>query len=257
MMRAVWISLAASLVFSAQGFAHEGHDHSQADPIPAQKWSFTAPFGTFDRAATQRGFQVYKEVCSACHAMNYLSYRNLHDLGFSEVEVRAIAASVEVTDGPNDKGEMFQRPGVASDKFKAPFANEKAARAANGGALPPDLSLLAKSRPSGPDYIRAVLTGYQEAPSDFPVEEGRYYNKYFAGHKIAMPPPLNPDSVAYTDGTKASVDQMAGDVANFLMWAAEPKLEERHAIGFKSILFLLVLSGLFYAVKRKIWADVH
>jgi ubiquinol-cytochrome c reductase cytochrome c1 subunit len=228
---------------------------------PARNWSFDGVFGTFDRAALQRGFQVYKDVCSACHSMNLVAYRNLGDPGgpgFNEAEVKAIAASVEVTDPrPNDQGEMVQRPGLPSDKFKAPFPNEQAAKAANNGALPPDLSLIAKARAGGADYLHGLLTGYADPPADFKLTQGLNYNKYFPGHQIAMAPPLAADAVSYTDGTQATVDQMASDVAQFLMWAAEPKLEERKRIGFQAILFLIVATGLFYAVKRKVWADVH
>lgn len=231
---------------------------TEAPKLPAQSWSFDGFFGTYDRAAAQRGFQVYKEVCSACHSMNLLAYRHLRDIGFGEAEVKAIAASVEVTDKlPNDQGEMFQRPGLPSDRFKAPFANEQAAKAANNGAFPPDLSLMAKARPGGADYLHALLTGYSDPPADFKLTQGLNYNKYFPGHQIAMAPPLADDAVGYTDGTKATVDQMASDVSHFLMWAAEPKMEERKRIGFQAILFLIVATGVFYAVKRKVWADVH
>lgn len=231
---------------------------TEAPKPPSLSWSFDGIFGTFDRAAAQRGFQVYKEVCSACHSMNLVAYRNLRDLGFNEAEVKAIAASVEVTDKlPNDQGEMFQRPGLPSDKFKAPFANEKAAAAANSGKAPPDLSLMAKARPHGADYIHALMIGYEDPPADVKLTAGQSYNKYFPGHIIAMAPPLAEDAVGYTDGTKATVDQMASDVAHFLMWAAEPKMEERKRIGFQAILFLIVATGVFYAVKRKVWADLH
>jgi ubiquinol-cytochrome c reductase cytochrome c1 subunit len=225
--------------------------------LPELHWSFNGVFGTFDRAAVKRGFQVYKEICSNCHSMNLLHYRNLADLGFSEDEIKQIAGSVKVTDGPNDNGDMFERPGKASDPFKAPFANPQAARAANNGALPPDLSLIAKARLGGADYIHAILTGYSDPPPGFKLQQGMNYNKYFPGHQIAMPPPLSDGAVTYADGTPATVDQMASDVATFLTWAAEPNLETRHRIGLKSILFLLVLTGMLYAVKRKIWAAVH
>ncbi|MCW5729835.1 MAG: cytochrome c1 [Alphaproteobacteria bacterium] len=248
---------AAVAAFLSGTFALAAQAAGEQDPAPSRSWSFSGPFGTYDRAAAQRGFQVYKEVCAACHSVKYLAYRNLRDLGFSEAEVKAIAAQYEVTDGPNDDGEMFQRPAVPADRFKSPFANDKAARAANGGALPPDLSLIAKARPNGANYLHALLSGYREPPADFAVPEGLHYNPYFAGKRIAMAPPLNADAVTYADGTQASVDQMAHDVTTFLMWAAEPKLEDRHSLGFKVILFLIVLTGLFYAVKRKVWADVH
>lgn len=224
---------------------------------PSLSWSFDGPFGTFDRGALQRGFQVYKEVCAACHSMRLLSYRNLREIGFSEAAVKAIAAEVQVTDGPNDDGEMFERPGVPSDRFKSPFPNDKAARVANNGSLPPDLSLIAKARKGGPDYLHAVVTGYDDPPSGFQLADGMNYNKYFPGHQIAMAAPLSDDRVEYADGTKATVDQMARDVSEFLMWAAEPKLEDRKRLGLKVVLFLLVLTGLFYAAKRKVWSDLH
>ncbi len=230
---------------------------AEAISLPAQSWSFSGMFGTFDRAAAQRGFQVYKEVCAACHAMNQIRFRDLRALGFSEDEVKALAAEIEVADGPNDDGEMFQRPGRPSDRMRAPFPNDKAARAANNGAYPPDLSLMTKARKGGPDYMFALLTGYGPPPPDLKLAEGMQYNKYFPGHQIAMPPPLNPDQVSYADGTKASIEQMAGDVTTLLAWTAEPAMEHRKALGVKVILFLLILSGLLYAVKRKVWAAVH
>jgi ubiquinol-cytochrome c reductase cytochrome c1 subunit len=169
----------------------------------------------------------------------------------------ALAAEVEVTDGPNDQGEMFQRPGRPSDRFPSPFPNEQAARAANNGAAPPDLSLMVKARAGGADYIHALLTGYSDPPQGVTLMEGMHYNKYFPGHQIAMPPPLNPDQVTYADGTKATVEQMAHDVSAFLAWAAEPELEARKRLGLKVVLFLLILTGLLYVAKRKIWSDVH
>jgi ubiquinol-cytochrome c reductase cytochrome c1 subunit len=226
-------------------------------PPPNVDFSHEGIFGTFDRAAAQRGFQVYKEVCSACHAMSLLSYRNLQALGFSEDEVKAIAAQYEVTAGPNDAGEMFQRAAVPADRFRSPFPNEQAARASNNGALPPDLSLMAKARPHGEEYINAFLTGYVDPPADVTVPEGQYYNKYFPGHLVGMPPILQPDGVTYADGTAATPEQMAHDVSVFLTWAAEPHLEARKQMGVKVILFLLVFTGMMYAVKRKVWADVH
>ncbi len=232
-------------------------------PPPKQNWSFGGPFGTYDRAELQRGYQVYKEVCAACHAMKYVAFRNLADpgsLGFTAAEVKALAATFQVTDGPNDSGEMFQRPGLPQDKFPSPFPNEKAARAANGGAYPVDLSLVAKARghgeTGGPDYIRALLTGYEQPPTGFHLGEGLHFNKYFPGQQIAMPMPLNPDQVTYADGTKATVEQMAHDVSAFLMWAAEPKLEDRKRLGFKVMIFLLIMTGLFIAAKKRVWADL-
>lgn len=256
-MRAV---LAAFVLgFAAPAFAAGG---TEAVP-PTQNWSFKGAFGTFDRAELQRGYQVYKEVCAACHAMKYVAFRNLTDLGFTAAEVKALAATFEVTDGPNDQGEMFKRPALPQDKFPSPFPNDKAARASNGGALPPDLSLIAKVKDhhkpegSGADYIRALLTGYKAAPAGFTVGEGLHYNEYFPGNQIAMPQPINADQVTYADGTPATVEQMAHDVSAFLMWAAEPKLEDRKRMGFKVMVFLVVLTGLFFFAKKRIWAKIH
>jgi ubiquinol-cytochrome c reductase cytochrome c1 subunit len=226
------------------------------EPLPKQKWSFDGIFGRYDHAALQRGFLIYKEVCSACHSMNLMAYRNLTGMGVSEAAAKEVAATVETTDGPNDAGEMFQRPGELRDHFYKPFANEKAARAANNGALPPDLSLMAKARAGGPDHIYGILTGYEEPPAGFKLGEGMNYNKYFPGHQIAMAQPLQAGDPA-PDGTPGTLEQKAHDVAAFLMYAAEPKLEDRKRTGVKVILFLLVLTGLLYAVKRKIWAAVH
>ncbi|WP_193367417.1 cytochrome c1 [Pelagibius marinus] len=222
--------------------------------LPHVEWSFDGPFGTFDRHAMQRGLQVYREVCSACHSLNYIAFRDLAALGYDEDEIKAIAAEYTVTDGPNDEGEMFEREGRPSDYFPAPFPNEKAAAASNGGAAPPDLSLMAKARVGGPTYIYGLLTGYEDPPAGFP---GDNYNLYFPGHQIAMAPPLFEDGVSYADGTPATVEQMAKDVSHFLMWTAEPKLEDRKGMGIKVLIFLVVFTGVLYAAKRKIWADVH
>lgn len=225
-------------------------------------WPFEGLTGTYDQASIQRGFQIYRQVCSGCHAVSLLSYRNLGQPGpggpgFSPEEVKAIAASVTVSDGPNDAGEMFDRPGRASDKFVKPFPNEKAARAANNGAYPPDLSLIVKAREGGPSYVYSLLQGYETPPADVKVPDGMYYNKYFTGHQIAMPPPLSDEAVTYTDGTKATLEQEAHDIASFLQWAAEPELERRHRLGIQVGLFLIVMTGLLYAVKRQIWSAVH
>lgn len=225
--------------------------------LPRVKWSFDGPFGYYDRGALQRGFQVYSQVCSACHSMNRLSYRNLTALGYSEEEVKAIAASHQVEDGPNDDGEMFKRPGLPSDAFAPPFPNKKAAAAANNGAAPPDMSLLAKAREGGPTYIYAILHGYETPPSGAAVPKGRYWNKYMPGHVIAMPPPIQPGQVAYEDGSPQTLDQYAKDVATFLAWASEPHLEDRHRIGVKAMIFLLVFAGIMYLTKKKVWKSVH
>ncbi|MBO1074069.1 cytochrome c1 [Roseomonas marmotae] len=244
---AVTLGLAAGAAQAAEGVVE----------VPDVKFSFDGPFGTYDRAELQRGFQVYKEVCAACHSMHLLSYRNLQDIGLSPEEVAAVAASVQVPDGPNDDGEMFERPGRASDRFRSPFPNGAAARAANNGAMPPDLSVITKARVGGADYIHALLTGYTEPPAGTTVMEGMHYNQYFPGHQIAMAPPLNEGQLTFADGTEASVERMAHDVSAFLTWAAEPELETRRTMGVRVILFLTILGCLTYAVKRKIWADVH
>ena len=228
----------------------------EAPTPPHQQWSFEGVFGTYDRAELQRGFQIYKEVCAACHPVKHLYFRDLEELGYTEDQVKGIAAQVQVSDGPNDQGEMFQRPARPSDKIPGPFPNDQAARAANNGALPPDLSLITKAREGGPDYVYAILTGFKDAPAGFKVIEGAYYNEYFSGHQIKMPPPLSPDQVKFADGTQASVPQMTHDVVTFLSWAAEPNLDERHRLGFKVILFLVVTTGVFYAAKRKIWSRI-
>lgn len=229
-----------------------------AEHAEAQDWQFSGPFGDFDVASIQRGLQVYLEVCSACHGLEQVAYRNLIDVGFNADAVKAIAAQYEVTDGPDDDGEMFQRTALPSDRFVAPFANKKAAAAANNGAFPPDLSLVAKAHPAGPDYIYAILTGFEdEPPEGVELGDGMSYNPYFAGAQIAMAQPLFEDGVEYTDGTKATVEKMAWDVTNFLHWAAEPEMEQRKRIGWKVVLFLLVLTAMAYAVKRKVWSDLH
>jgi ubiquinol-cytochrome c reductase cytochrome c1 subunit len=226
-------------------------------PLPRQEWSFDGVFGTYDLASLQRGFQVYKEVCSVCHPVKHLYFRDLGEIGYGEDEVKAIAAGYQVTDGPNDEGQMYQRPGRPSDPIPGPFPNDQAARAANNGALPPDQSLIVKARPGGPDYVYGILTGYKEPPASFKMIEGMNYNEFFPGHQIAMPPPLSDNAVTFADGTLATVPQMAHDVTSFLTWAAEPNLDDRHRTGLKVILFLVVGAGVFYAAKRKIWAQIH
>ena len=223
-------------------------------------WSFKGLFGKFDRGALQRGYQVYSEVCAGCHSMKYVSYRNLSEPGgpeFSEEQAKAIAASFEVTDGPNNDGEMFTRSAKLSDKFVMPFENIKAAQAANGGAYPPDMSVLAKARSGGVDYIYSVLLGYEDPPSGMILDDGVYYNKYMYGNNIKMSQPLMDDAVEYADGTKATEEQMSKDVTTFLMWAAEPHLEARHKMGFKAILYLIILTILVYFSMKKIWSRIE
>jgi ubiquinol-cytochrome c reductase cytochrome c1 subunit len=231
---------------------------SEAPEIPEHDWSFSGMFGTFDRGALQRGLQVYREVCASCHSLDLIAFRNLAALGLSPDEIQAIAEEYEVEDGPDDEGEMFMRSARAADFFVPPFPNEQAARASNNGALPPDLSLMVKARKGGADYVYGLLTGYEEEPpEDFEMMEGMYYNKVFPGHQIAMAPPLFEGGVEYADGTEATVEQEAEDVVTFLAWAAQPELEERKRLGVKVLLFLIVLTAMLFAVKRKIWSDVH
>ena len=223
-------------------------------------WSFKGLFGKFDRGALQRGYQVYTEVCASCHSMKYLSYRNLSEKGgpeFTEQQAKAIAASFDVTDGPNSDGEMFTRPGKLSDKFVMPYENVKAAQAANGGAYPPDMSVLVKARGGGVDYIYSLLQGYEDPPVGITLDEGVHYNKYMYGNKIKMSNPLSDGLIEYSDGTNATVEQMSKDVTTFLMWTAEPHLETRHQMGFKAILYLIILTILVYFSMKRIWSRVE
>jgi len=256
----------ALLALAATGAAAE--DVGQPLPPKTVDWSFNGPFGTYDRGALQRGFQVYKEVCSVCHSLNLVAF---HDLaapggpGFSEAQAKAIAAGYKIPAEPNDKGEIFDsngnrltRPGVLADHFPPPFANEQAARASNGGALPPDLSLIVKARAGGPDYVYSIITGFgHKPPPGFKVIDGKYYNPYFAGRNISMPPPLGGGSVTFGDGTPATVANEAEAVVTFLAWASEPKLEQRHLVGFEVLAFLALLAGLLFLAYRKVWKDKH
>lgn len=229
----------------------------EAIALPEQSWSFDGPFGSFDRASAQRGFQVYKEVCSNCHSMKQAYYRNLEGIGLNDEAVKAIAASVTVPGGINASGEPFERPGLPSDHFKAPYANEEAARAANNGALPPDQSVIIKAREDGSNYVYDLLNGYRDAPAGVKVADGLYYNIYFHGDQIAMPAPLQNGSVTYADGTPATLEQEAKDVVMFLTYIANPEMEERKRMGVRIVLFLAGMTVVTYAVKRKIWADLH
>lgn len=283
-MKKILASLAvAGLVMAGSAAVAQEEGHSAAEPthFPIHKpvqmdWSFAGPFGAYDKAQLQRGLKIYKEVCSACHSMNLVAFRTLGDLGYSEAQVKAFAAEYTVQDGPNDDGEMFERPGLPSDHFPSPFPNEQAAASANGGAAPPDFSLLAKARgvergfptflfdiftgyaENGPDYIHSLLTGYdEEPPAGMEIAEGTHYNPYFIGGKsLAMAPPLSDDQVSYDDGSPQTVDQYSRDVSAFLMWAAEPHMEDRKRTGFRVVIFLLLFAGLVYATKRKVWAGV-
>ena len=246
--------LAGAIILAAgpAGLAAEDARH----PRDAS-FQFAGVFGTFDRASAQRGLQVYMQVCATCHSLRLLSYRNLTELGLSEAEVRAIAATHEVTDGPNDEGAMFQRPARLSDRFRRPHANDAAARAANNGALPPDLSVMVKARHDGANYLYSLLTGYgQEPPAGMTIGDGMNYNPYFPGGQIAMGQVLNDDQIEYSDGTSASTDQMSRDVSTFLAWAAEPELEARRRMGIRVLIFLAIAGVLAYGVKKKIWADL-
>ena len=224
---------------------------------PAQNWSFDRIFGTFDLAAAQRGFQVYSEVCAACHSMRLLHYRDLAGIGLTTDQIKAIAAAVTVPQGLDDQGVPKEGPGTPASRFKRPFPNDVAARAGNGGALPPDLTLISNAFLNGPDYIHAILTGYADPPAGMKMMDGMNFNRYFAGNQIAMPQPLRDGQVTYADGTTASIEQMSRDVVTFMTWAANPEMVERKQMGVRVILFLLFMTCVTYAVKRKIWADVH
>ena len=225
--------------------------------LKTRDWSFSGPFGTFDKAAMQRGFQVYNEVCAGCHSMKLIAFRNFADLGYSEAEIKALAAQYEVQDGPNDDGEMFMRPAIPADRMPSPYANDNAARAGNNGALPPDLSLIAKARPNGPNYLFSLLSSYGDAPNDKEVPDGMYYNAAYPGHLIAMPQPLYGDDVEFSDGAATTIEAVSADLTQFLMWAAEPKMEVRKRIGVAAVFFLGIFVIFSYLAKRRIWADVH
>jgi cytochrome c1 len=232
------------------------------------EFEFEGPLGTYDRGALQRGYQVYKEVCAACHSAQHLAFHNLTEKGgpeFSEAQARALATAAKIPAEPNDKGETMDEKGVPllrsatlADRFPSPYPNENAARANNSGALPPDLSMIIKAREHGARYVYSILTGFSaHKPADFKLPEGKYFNPYFEGWAISMPPPLKDNTVTYSDGTKATVDQEAHDVVTFLAWASEPKMEERKRFGFGVMVFLLVLAGLLFAAYRKVWKDAH
>ena len=249
-MRRLLLTLMAVL-FSAPALAAGGNANLQH-----VDWSFNGPFGTFDQNSLQRGFQVYVEVCAGCHSLEYIAFRNLADLGYNEAEIKAIAAQYDVVDGPNDEGEMFTRPGIPADRFPSPYENEQAARAANGGAYPPDLSLMVKARPNGADYLYSLMVGYLDAPAGVAVPDGMYYNDAYGGNMIAMPQPLYGDDVDYADGHATTIEEHAKDVTAFLAWTAEPELEERKRIGVAAMFFLIVMTILSYFAMRFIWADV-
>ncbi len=253
-LASLFILFTSILFFQNQSISAEKPKFLETD------WTFKGLFGKYDRGALQRGYQVYTEVCAACHSMQYLSYRNLAEPGgpeFTEEEAKFIAASFEVLDGPNSDGEMFTRPAKLSDKFVMPYENVEASKAANGGAYPPDMSVLAKARKGGADYIYSLLLGYDEPPADIKLDDGVYYNKFMYGNKIKMSAPLSDGLVEYNDGTEATKEQMAKDITTFLMWSAEPHLETRHKTGFRVIVYLIILSVLVYLTMKKIWSRVE
>ncbi len=268
-MKALPLALIALLGFVGANVA-QAEDLSEPMAPKHEHWSFEGPFGLYDRASLQRGFQVYKEVCSACHSLNRVAFHDLSsDNGgsgfFSDAQVKAIAASYKIPAEPNDKGETtddkgnpLTRPGITADHFPPPFPNENAARTANGGALPPDLSLIVKAREGGPQYVFSIVTGDgSPVPHGFKVIDGKYYDPYFPGRNISMPPPLKEDSVTYSDGTPATLDQEAHDVVTFLSWASEPKMEERKRLGFGVMAFMVLLSVLLFLSYRRVWKDAH
>lgn len=229
-------------------------------------WPFDGIFGYFDKQAIQRGFQVYKEVCQACHSLHYVSYNDLESIGFSSKEVKSIASSYQVNDGPNEQGEMFQRPAIPSDRFVPNFPNEKAARAANNGAYPVDLSLIVTARPDGANYVYSILTGYispekenstNVLPTNFQLSPGMHFNPYFPNKQIAMPPPLSEGIIKYSDETEATIEQMARDVVTFLQWTAEPEMEKRKLMGIKVMIYLIIFTILFYLAKNRIWKKIE
>jgi cytochrome c1 len=273
--KAVGLAAAAGLGVLMLGTAARAEEDTTP---PRLSWSFSGPFGIYDRAQLQRGFRIYREVCGNCHGLKLLSFRNLADPtgpGFSAAQVAAIAADYKITDGPNDQGQMFERPGRPADHFPPPFPNDQAARAANGGVLPPDMSVLAKARTyergfpwfvfdvftqyqeEGVDYMAALLQGYADTPPGFTLPEGAHYNKYFPGHALGMPQPLAANGqVDYTDGTPADLQHYSQDIAAFLMWAAEPTLVTRKRIGLQVMVVLIVLAGLLYFTKKRVWSEV-
>ena len=222
-----------------------------------QNWPFHGFFGRFDQSSLQRGFKVYREVCAGCHGIKHVSYRDLNSIGLTKDEIKSLAAEYEIKDGPNDEGEMYMRFAKPSDKFVGPYSNDKEARLANNGAYPPDLSLIVKARAGGADYLYSLLNGYVDEPEEFELNDGMYYNLIYPGKQIAMPQPIYDDMVEYDDGTIASQDQIIRDVTSFLAWTAEPELEERKSMGVKVIFFLILITLMLYAVKRKVWKDIE
>ena len=229
----------------------------EAMSLKKQNWSFEGIFGRYDNSTLQRGLQIYQEVCSACHGMKRLRFRELRDLGFTDGQIKIYAETFEILDGPNELGEMFLRPGEPSDTFVSPYKNKEEAKASFDGSYPPDLSLLTKAIKNGPDYIYSLLTGYEDPPKEFKLTDGLYYNPYYDGKVIAMPPPLYDNAIEYIDGTNASLDQLSYDIVHFLNWAAEPKLQQRKSLGLKVLLFLIVLTLLLYVTMKEIWSRIE
>jgi cytochrome c1 len=271
------IIVAVAVTLVAPALAQE-HSHEDTSSPAKNRWSFAGPFGKFDRGQLQRGFKVYREVCSVCHGLKLIAFRNLADpggLGFTTAQAQAVAAEYKIQDGPNDQGEMFERPGRLADYFPPPFPNDQAARA-RYNAVPPDLSVIAKARgiergfpywvfdlitqyqEQGPDYVTALLQGYEaNPPAGFTLPPGSFYNKYYPAHAIVMPPPLSDQRVEYTDGSPMTVEQYAKDISAFLMWAAEPHLDQRKRVGMQVFIFLVIFAGLLYFTKKKVWYQVE
>lgn len=221
-------------------------------------WVFDGVFGKVDKAAAQRGFQVYKEVCATCHSLKRVAFRNLEEIGFSKEEVEALASEYEIKDGPNDEGEMYKRAGKPYDYFPLVYKNDKEAAYINNGIAPPDLSLMIKARVDGANYVYSMLTGYgHPVPEGLEMNETSFYNPYFAGGAIAMPPPLMADMITYQDGTEASVHQMSSDIVNFLQWTAEPEMQGRKEMGVKVMIFLFIMTLVFFLAMKAIWAEVE
>ncbi|PSH69627.1 cytochrome c1 [Phyllobacterium brassicacearum] len=287
-MKKILLGLAAAglgtMLALGGAYAAEEAGHNAAEPthFPIEKpaeldWTFAGPFGHYDKQQLQRGLKIYKEVCSACHSMSLVAFRSLEELGYTEAQVKAFAAEYEVPDAPNADGEIVNRKAIPADHFPSPYPNAQAAAAANGGAVPPDFSLIAKARAvergfplfvadiftqyqeGGPDYIHALLTGFgQTPPEGMQIPEGTHYNPYFiAAKSLAMAQPLQDGQVTYDDGSPQTLDQYSKDISAFLMWAAEPHLEDRKKTGFRVMIFLIVFAGLVYIAKRRIWADVE
>jgi ubiquinol-cytochrome c reductase cytochrome c1 subunit len=290
-LRAV-VGVALAMAAAVPALAQEEHVESATPHYPLLhpehvNWSFSGPFGTYDPQQLQRGYHIYRDVCASCHGLSRIAFRNLeseHGPHFSDEEMRALAAAATIVDGPDANGDMFERPGSPADYFPSPFPNEQAARASMGGAYPPDLSLMTKARAitrgfpafvfdaftlyqeTGPDYVYSLLTGYQEPPAGVEVAEGQYYNPYFiAGPALAMPPPLSDGLISYAQNqdetavndVPETIEQYAQDVTAFLMWAAEPHMVERKAMGLTVMIFLVILAALVYYTKKKVWAALH